>query len=650
MMSDETETELDAAEVKELTEDALDGVDNDRSEVGYRTRTRVKDGEVRVEAQNSSLYADASVSRSDRAALDDAGIQWRFKEDRRFRDDKDHSVVIITGVEDSEDGDGEDEPEVRTDGGVDVDVEQYAGDEVRVMTHIVGKMSSPSVLTGEVSGSGKTISVEDPHFSDSYRLDTATIMGGESEYRDSLCIQLYTRERFQRVQKANHAPGPQSGANGVSEDADLPDATHFPPGEEPEDMDEDTDEDPDGGEDTPSADDEGLIAYYRERWTDATVEELQDAREDLTRYLRDARDSGQTGNVPELRAKVRAVARELSEREPEGASDDEVREAVKRVEDSEDASEGGEDSDEGHGTFVVADGGEGGADGGKWRVYERNTHKREVWYPPEGQRGDALDYYVMGGASTHLIPGEPYRADMETVWGPEDDPEDRPRTDALCTAVSVDVAHRASLHHVRTVLDEDGLDAPTEALNLCGNCSRALERRLSSGEDVPEVMTTGVPGTPDAGEDERVVTLTADREGGLTFREFRVDFDDDLLARTRYVSSSLQELMDGRRMNTGQNRPLCHVVVDLRERTVLKVYASDVYLKSSVAHEDVVAAVRGVNAVHASSEPEDTATDGGEYEPERATLRDGEQPDMDAHARRNAAQIALADREDGGDA
>lgn len=36
-------------------------------------------------------------------------------------------------------------------------------------------------------------------------------------------------------------------------------------------------------------------------------------------------------------------------------------------------------------------------------------------------------------------------------------------------------------------------------------------------------------------------------------------------------------------------------------------------------------------------------TEGDEYEPEQADLREGETPDDDAHARRNAEQLRMAE-------
>lgn len=128
----------------------------------------------------------------------------------------------------------------------DVNVEQFANETVRLTAAITRVMNAPDILTGEVSGSGKTIAVEHPNREGkTFRLETETIMNGDSEFRDSWSFSLYTREDFQNTQKANHGPGPQAGANGVTDAADLPEPTHTPVGEEPEDEGSE-DDDPDG--------------------------------------------------------------------------------------------------------------------------------------------------------------------------------------------------------------------------------------------------------------------------------------------------------------------------------------------------------------------------------------------------------------------
>lgn len=144
-----------------------------------------------------------------------------------------------------------------------VNVEQYANETVRLTTAITRVMNAPDIVTGEVSGSGKTIAVDHPNREGkTFRLDTATIMAGDSEFRDSRSFSLYTREDFQNTQSANYGPGPQAGANGVSDSEDLPEPTHTPVGQDGEDADEDSDDDPDAdgdaseGEDTEDGRDE----------------------------------------------------------------------------------------------------------------------------------------------------------------------------------------------------------------------------------------------------------------------------------------------------------------------------------------------------------------------------------------------------------
>ncbi|WP_256403486.1 hypothetical protein [Halorubrum salinum] len=123
-----------------------------------------------------------------------------------------------------------------TDGGQIADVEAVAGDTVRLITGITGLMHSPEVIEGEASSSGKTIAVE--HHDKSHRLDTETILDGDGEFRDSRYFEIYTPERLRNKQRSNHAPGPQAGANGISDTSDLPEPTHRPADEPAETPDE----------------------------------------------------------------------------------------------------------------------------------------------------------------------------------------------------------------------------------------------------------------------------------------------------------------------------------------------------------------------------------------------------------------------------
>lgn len=102
---------------------------------------------------------------------------------------------------------------------------------VRVYTWITGVMSTPRIVEGETSSTGKTVEVADPvRDGKTYRLDTAEILAGGSEYRDSTGFALYTPGEYRATQHANHAPGPQAGANEVTPAEDLPNPTHFPEG------------------------------------------------------------------------------------------------------------------------------------------------------------------------------------------------------------------------------------------------------------------------------------------------------------------------------------------------------------------------------------------------------------------------------------
>lgn len=128
------------------------------------------------------------------------------------------------------------EPEpIATDGGVPVaDLDDLPENEtVRMIAGITRVQHSPSVIEGETSGSGKTISVE--HNGRSHRLDTETILSGDSEFRNGRYYEIYTPGRLRKTQRTNQAYGPEAGANGVSDISDLPDPTHWPTTDQPDD-------------------------------------------------------------------------------------------------------------------------------------------------------------------------------------------------------------------------------------------------------------------------------------------------------------------------------------------------------------------------------------------------------------------------------
>ena len=118
------------------------------------------------------------------------------------------------------------EPQSTTDEPAD---ERTPADEtMRLIVGITRVMHSPAIVEGETSSTGKTLTAS-PDWKDvTHRLDTAALLAGETEFRGSVYYKLYTPERFRSAQRSNHAPGPQAGANGVTDAADLPTPTHTP--------------------------------------------------------------------------------------------------------------------------------------------------------------------------------------------------------------------------------------------------------------------------------------------------------------------------------------------------------------------------------------------------------------------------------------
>lgn len=106
-----------------------------------------------------------------------------------------------------------------------------AGKTVRLISGIARVIHTPKIVEGKTSSTGKTITVTVPKGSnqeETYRLDTETIFAGDPEFRESRSFEIYTPERLRRKQRANHAPGPQAGADEVSDPDALPPATHVP--------------------------------------------------------------------------------------------------------------------------------------------------------------------------------------------------------------------------------------------------------------------------------------------------------------------------------------------------------------------------------------------------------------------------------------
>jgi hypothetical protein len=90
-------------------------------------------------------------------------------------------------------------------------------------------MHSPEIVEATTSGTGKTMSLKD-EIGRNVRLDAEEIFTGGLESRKATTYELYTPGRFRARQRANHAPGPQAGANRVCGADDLPTATHYPAG------------------------------------------------------------------------------------------------------------------------------------------------------------------------------------------------------------------------------------------------------------------------------------------------------------------------------------------------------------------------------------------------------------------------------------
>jgi hypothetical protein len=132
--------------------------------------------------------------------------------------------------------------EVVTDGGQAVEQPEAvdpenppAGETVRLIKGITRVIHKPDIVEGELSSTGKTISVTVPRGSNAtttYRLDAEKILSGDLEVRDATTFEIYTRERYRTAQRSNKQPGPRAGTDRVSDADELPPATHRPPGED----------------------------------------------------------------------------------------------------------------------------------------------------------------------------------------------------------------------------------------------------------------------------------------------------------------------------------------------------------------------------------------------------------------------------------
>ena len=175
---------------------------------------------------------------------------WRDLLDHLETFDADPFPAELTADNTHPDAGGE--TEAVTDGGEVVEPqpepgEYKAGDTVRLIEDVaVGLNTAPNIIEAEVSSTGKSVMI--PEDADSIhgsrRLDAETIFSGGSEYRDSTGYELYTPGRYRNKQRSNYGPGPQAGANEVSESDTLPEPTHWPEGD---DLDDAPDECPECG-------------------------------------------------------------------------------------------------------------------------------------------------------------------------------------------------------------------------------------------------------------------------------------------------------------------------------------------------------------------------------------------------------------------
>jgi len=83
---------------------------------------------------------------------------------------------------------------------------KYADQKIRLIQGISGVFHTPYIVEGEISSTGKTIEVEKKHGSQTYRLDTETILTGGVEVRRATTYKLYTRKNYLSQKKANYDP------------------------------------------------------------------------------------------------------------------------------------------------------------------------------------------------------------------------------------------------------------------------------------------------------------------------------------------------------------------------------------------------------------------------------------------------------------
>jgi len=89
----------------------------------------------------------------------------------------------------------------------------YANQKIKLIQGISGVFHTPYIVEGEISSTGKTIEVEKKHGSQTFRLDTETILTGGVEVRRATTYKLYTRKNYLSQKKANYDPANYRNTN-----------------------------------------------------------------------------------------------------------------------------------------------------------------------------------------------------------------------------------------------------------------------------------------------------------------------------------------------------------------------------------------------------------------------------------------------------
>jgi hypothetical protein len=94
---------------------------------------------------------------------------------------------------------------------------------VRLLVWMPTRTIAPNIVMGELSSTGKTISVE--YLNTQYRFDADEILSGGSEQRSSWCFELYAMDRYLSIYNQAQEAGHQSASSQV-ESLNLPYPTH----------------------------------------------------------------------------------------------------------------------------------------------------------------------------------------------------------------------------------------------------------------------------------------------------------------------------------------------------------------------------------------------------------------------------------------